>query len=251
MGGILIFNPKTTPRRLALVINSLDINSGSNLSVRTYSDILKTHHIFSVTLESCFDTILCGAGCRWMEIEKANSDNQPGTFDTTDDHSWTNPQPGTSRKITFSSAYLAPPKVFSRLKSLDTNSDRGSRVNLYTTEVTKVGFTINIDIWGHSEIYSCGATWIAYPIDMKNVASGVVQTAKSSDSSSDYVKFGFMGFMAPPRVLLGISKLNFTADRRLRISLTSSEVSKEGMRWQIATSDNVLSADASYIALSQ
>lgn len=246
---VFSFNDTTRAHCVALGISSIHVDTGSNLRVRACAEVDEGQRIFSITLQSWFTTNLKEAGCCCMEIATNSPDYQHGTFNTMDDHPWTEPQPKTSRRITFKRAYAAPPKVVVWFNSMDISSDGGWRVHTYATEVTETGFTINIDTWDDSKISSCGATWIAHPADMPEVSSGELPPrGHSSHENSGYVTFDSMGFQVPPRVLIGINKLDFDHAQKLRISAGAPEIMKERMRWHISTWDNIGSAAASYIA---
>ena len=173
-----------------------------------------------------------------------------------EDHPWQNLQQKTSRQITFERAYLSPPKVIVWLNSLDLASGKGWRVSATATDVTPTGFTLHIDSWSDTVIYSAAAAWIAYPSDKAGVVSGSYSTSdvrpwdKPQLYNSGRADFPRGAFQRTPTVLFALNELDIDPGHNLRLRLAVSSVSKDGLDWHVDSWwDTILySASASFIA---
>jgi hypothetical protein len=63
--------------------------------------------------------------------------------------------------VAFPKAYASPPEVFAAISHIDTAADRGSRFQIITTAVTKMGCTLQFITWGDTVVNGGRATWIA------------------------------------------------------------------------------------------
>ena len=244
-----------SPPTLALGLNWLDIANNANIRVKTFADNIATASA-NIHINSWADTTLYSAGCTWLEVAANDPDYQIGQFSTTDDHPWDKPQKETSHNITFPRAYASPPKVIVWLNGLDMANDKNWRINATATNITTTGFTIHLDTWADTVMYSASAAWIAYPADKANVTSGTYNTQDVRPwnnpriDNSGRVDFPAGALAGSPKVLIALNSLDVDCGNYLRLKLSADCVSKTGMNWHIDSWFNTIlySAGASYIA---
>jgi len=251
---------KTSPHAVGFPIGltSLDMSKDHNIRINAHTEA-DTEGFVNVHLESWADTVLYTAGCTWLEVYAKDPDFQFGKFSTIDVHPWDQPQMHTSQTITFPKKFSkAPPKVIVWLCELDMASNANWRVKAHATDITEEGFTIHIDTWADTTLYSGTAWWMAYPSHCTHIASGSYNTMDVRPwnvpqlVNQGHVQFDHP-FRSPPKVLTALNCLDIDRRSGLRIASATSDVTSEGMAWNInAWSDTVIySAGASYIAIDE
>ncbi|KUI72507.1 hypothetical protein VM1G_07813 [Cytospora mali] len=245
-----------TPPHVAVGLDWLDISNSANIRVNAYVDNVTTESTY-VHIDTWWDTTLYSAGCKMFTAPAShNADFQVGQFSTQDDHPWDKPQTNTARHIKFERAYSAPPKVIVWLNKLDMARDKNWRVSATVTEIQADGFTIHIDTWGDTTLYSATAAWIAYPANKPGVASGSYSTEdirpwnQPQVNNTGRANFPAGAFHTAPTVLTALNKLDISSIHNLRLKLSADSVSEQGMNWHIDSwfDTTLYSAGASYIA---
>ena len=249
--------PFLSPPKLAVGLNWLDVGNGANIRVTAFADDITTSSM-NIHINTWADTTLYSAGCTWFPSGTATNDPdfQVGQFSTTEDHPWQNPQPKTSHRIEFENPYPCPPKVIVWLNELDMAQGKNWRVWATATGVTATGFTLHLDSWADTLIYSATAAWIAYPSDKAGVVSGSYGTGdvrppdKPQLANSGRVDFPCGAFQQAPTVLIAFNEMDINAGHNLRLKLSADSVSKDGFNWHIDSwADTILyDGGASYIA---
>ena len=247
--------PFDVPPKLALGLNWLDVANVANIRVRAYADNITTKTA-DVHIDTWLDTTLYSGGCTWFTASASrNPDFQVGQFCTEDDHPSDKPQAQTQRRINFDRAYAAPPKVVVWLSQLDMAHDKHWRVRATATDIDAKGFTIHLDTWDDTTLYSAAADWIAYPANKVGVVSGSYNTQdvrpldQPQMTNAGRVDFPHGALQDTPTVLIALNSLDIAHDHNLRLRLSADSVSKEGMNWHIDSwfDTRVYSAGASYI----
>ena len=248
--------PFSSPPSLAVGLNWLDVAKDGGIRVNAFADKINTTSA-DVHIDTWADTTLWSAGCTWFTASAARDpDFQVGQFSTTQDHPWDKPQVQTSHRINFDRAYGAPPLVVVWLNELDMAADKGWRIRAYPSDVDAQGFTIHLDTWADTTLWSGTASWIAYPAGKAGVVSGSFSTQdvrpwnQPQLLNEGRVNFPAGAFQGTPTVLIALNSLDFSEEHGLRLKLSADSVSKDGMNWHINSwADSVLySAAASYIA---
>ncbi len=67
-----------------------------------------------------------------------------------------------SRFISFNNSFNRVPRISLALEKLDSSKDANLRIDLSVGQVTRNGFTINVNTWADTKIYAVGVAWIAY-----------------------------------------------------------------------------------------
>lgn len=241
---------------IAIGLTSVDMSCAANVRIKSYADHI-TYQGFQLHLDAWADTTLYSAGCSWLEVAPDETTFQFGTFNTMEDHPWNQPQAKTSRKISFSRPFSAPPKVVVWINGFDMSNAHGWRLKIAASDVTATGFTIHIDTWADSILYFAGATWIAFAADRTDVTCDSFNTQeirpwdRPQHNHAKQVSYKGAAFAKPPRVLLGLDSIDFDYRRNLRVNLTADAITTTGLSWQLNSwSDTVMySAGGSYLAI--
>lgn len=240
---------------LVVGLTAVDIFHDINIRVNAYPSEIRGDH-FKINLDSWDDTKLHGAACAWLAIEADDVDFQYGSYHTSEDHSWPKAPLHNTRKITFKRKYTATPNVVVWLNVLDLGHVTNWRINSFATDVTATGFTIHIDTWDDTKLYSAVASWVAYPTNRPEVACGRFSTLDTRSPgqpqlyNSGFAAFETGVFEKPPRMFLALNSLDISCRQNMRLLVKAENVSATGMTWHLnAWSDTTLhSAGASFIA---
>ncbi|KZV90877.1 zincin, partial [Exidia glandulosa HHB12029] len=243
---------------LALGLNCLDVGNNANLRVNAFADNVSASSA-DVHIDTWADTTLYAAAVTWFTVPAGNSDFQTGSFCTEDDHAWDHPQQKTARQITFTRPYAAPPKVIVWLCRLDLDRSTNYRVTATGTDVTTTGFTLHLDTWADTKLYSATASWIAYPANRANITSGTYSITdvrpwdKPQSVNAGRIQFPSGCFQDghTPQVFHAFNSLDVDRKANVRVKLGADNVGKDGFDWHIDSwADTVLySAGVSYIAV--
>ncbi|KAK1221255.1 hypothetical protein PQX77_015937 [Marasmius sp. AFHP31] len=255
VGTIQLKLPNCSPPNVLLGVNSLDMNI-----LRIKSHILEvTNNKVKVDLESWGDTVQYSAGVSLLSIPKSDTDIQFGRFNTMDDHAWTQPKLSTTRRITFTRAYSAPPKVVVWLESGDTGAAQNCRIITKAEDITTSGFTIHIDTWSDTKVWSGGASWIAYSANRNDIRSGTFGTNDirvwSNPQLENSARISFSGgpLSKTPQVFAALNMLDIQCGRNIRVKLRVTDVSSGGLTWHLDSWYDTIqyAAGGSYIAFDQ
>ncbi|KAG8898907.1 hypothetical protein FRB99_007067 [Tulasnella sp. 403] len=244
------------PPRLPLGLNFLDIGKNANVRIKSYtSDVSKTG--FTAHVDAWADTTLYTGGFSYLTLSPAHREYECGQFSTEEDHPWNNPKVETSRRINFSRSFVTPPKVIVFFTQLDLKNQTNWRAKTYTSEVDANGFTIHIDSWADTTLYSATAGWIAYPEDREHVFSGTANTQDVRPWNEPQllqhkeVNFGNVEFWKNPNMFMAFNSLDLDSKANLRLKCYADNVSTKGFTWHIDSwADSVLySAGISYLCV--
>ncbi|KAG8916070.1 hypothetical protein FRC01_003397 [Tulasnella sp. 417] len=230
------------------------VRSNTNLRVKAYPSGTDSKR-YTANIDTWYDTTLYSACTDTLILGPANLDVLCGQFSTEEDHLWNLPKPQTSRRINFERPFTTPPKVVVFLNQFD-SSGSSTRVKTYTSGVDAKGFTIHIDTWADTTLYSATAGWVAYPEDKEFIYSGTANTTEirpwqqPQTLHSKRVTFGSRPFVQPPKVFVALNSIDISTDTNLRVRAYVSGVNPESMSWHIDSwADTKLwSAGISYIA---
>ncbi|KAH7131278.1 hypothetical protein EDB81DRAFT_696618 [Dactylonectria macrodidyma] len=243
-----------SPPAIAVGLTSIDASKDFNIRVKAYADtVVKSSAVFH--LDTWADSRLFSASCMWFRKPADDKAFQIGHFNTSQDHSWMNPQAKTTHQVKFKHPYNKAPKVVVWLNELNLAKGKNWRIKAHASDVTPTGFKLHIDSWSDSVLYTGGAAWIAYPEDRKGVASGTFRTQdtrpadKPRTLTSGWERFPPGMFKRNPKVVMGFNSIDADCKKNLRVKLGASAVSPRRMKWHInGWSDSILySAGASYI----
>lgn len=244
---------------VAVGLTDLDISKAANIRISAYADRITTASM-SVHLDAWADTALYSAGCTWLEDRQEEFDLQVGDFSTKELHPWNQPTRTNSKWMRFPRPFSSPPKVIVWLKSVDMAKNFNWRVEAYPShDVSTTGFTININTWADSILYSADASWIAYvqAPDKIMIQSGAADTRQyrpwnpAQLTNGAKVDFPAGSFDRPPKtLLLAVNRFDFDHRYNLRFRAYADAISDAGFRWHVDSWADSLcyGAGISYIA---
>ncbi|KAG8977415.1 hypothetical protein FRC05_001813 [Tulasnella sp. 425] len=243
------------PPRIPLGITEADIKTGANARIRAYTDNVDTQK-FTAHIDTWADSTLGSAEINYLIVKPADLDFQSGEFSTEEDHPSTNPQRETSRRINFDRPFVTPPKVIAFLKGWDMGGGTSSRLRTKVLNIDAKGFTIRIETWGNTTLFSAVAGWVAYPEDKEHIYSGTVSTSdvriwqNPQEHTNNFVVFQDTQFLSKPSIFFAINGIDIGNGENLRIRTYVDDVSTDGMRWHIDSwgDTRLWSAGISYIA---
>jgi hypothetical protein len=256
---VTFWPPHDTPPRVAVGLTELDISNAGNIRISASADRI-TNANMSVHLDAWADTSLYSAGCTWLEDRQDEFELQVGDFSTKELHPWNQPTATNSKWIQFPRAFSSAPKVIVWLKSVDMSKNFNWRVTAFPgKDVSTTGFTININTWADSILYSADASWIAYvdAPDKVKIHSGAVDTNQYRNwypaqlTNGAKVDFPAGTFDRPPKtVLMAVNMFDFDHRRNIRFRAFADTISEAGLKWHVDSwADSlVYGAGVSYIA---
>ncbi|KAL8643727.1 MAG: hypothetical protein Q9226_008154 [Calogaya cf. arnoldii] len=251
----LFWKQYDTPPRVPIGLTSLDVGHEKNIRLAaTATDI--TQESFTSNLNAWADTILYGASLTYLEAGPGFEYLQTGTFHTTEVSPWQDHKSQNSKRINFAREFQGEaPKVICWLTTVDMGKDKNWRIKSYITDIDTKGFTAHIDSWDDTILYQAGITWLAYPANQPNVASGTFSTDdirpanKPQAENSATVKFG-RKFAETPMLAMALSGFDYGSNKNLRLRLSTSGVTEEAVTWHLQSwGDSVMyRASAAYFA---
>ncbi|EIN06658.1 hypothetical protein PUNSTDRAFT_115184 [Punctularia strigosozonata HHB-11173 SS5] len=242
--------------QLPVGLTSLDADKGANIRIRALTSEATTES-FKASLQSWADTTLYSASMTYLEKSARFSHIQTGVYNTQETRPWNQPQLTQSKRIDFAVPFAAPPKVITWLQALDMGNKKNWRIKVYPSDIDARGFTIHVDSWADSILYSAGVTWLAYPADQPGVTSGSFNTqdVRPWDEPRDdtWGVFPFSpatAFEKTPKVIMALDSLDYGAAKNLRVRLSTSSVTNSEMTWHLQSwADSIMySAGASFFA---
>jgi hypothetical protein len=244
-----------TAPRLPLGLTSLDIDCGWNIRI-TASATDISQETFTAGLNAWADTVLYSAGFTYVEAGPGFEYLQTGTFNTQEVGRWQDHAPKNSKRINFPTPFEGQaPRVICWLNSVDMDKRYNWRCTTYATDIDANGFTVHIDTWADTVMYSAGMTWLAYPSDLAGVSSGSFNTqdvrpwSQPQHDNSANVSFS-TNFTKVPKLIMALNGFDYDHSKNLRLRLSTSSVTQTGMTWHLQSwYDSIMySAGASYFA---
>lgn len=238
--------------KIAVGLTTLSVAVDSNVRVRAKADTPERKNMI-IHLDSWANTKLQAAGCTWLEAPD-NSFFQTGTYNTMETRSWRTPAVAAEKTITFGKAFAAAPTIVVWLNWMDIDGRHDTSVKAYTTAPTATGFTIHIDAADGCQLYSAGATWIAYPAGSEGVKSGVLQTTRGTGDTryekASTITFPEDEFEGPPNALIAVTALHFSHGSEIDFGVMVDGVESTKMECHIKASNESMcrSLDATWIA---
>ncbi|KAI9439022.1 hypothetical protein H4582DRAFT_108691 [Lactarius indigo] len=169
---------------------------------------------------------------------------------------WEDPNAPASVRINFERPFVTPPKVVVFFNRLSLNRHHNWRIVTTATDIDVNGFTLNIETWSDTIIYSAKTCWIAYPEDREHIFSTSVSTLdirpakKQQHEHSKEISFNSVEFFKKPSVFVALNYLDVDCKANLRVNAYVDGVSTTRLVWHIDSwSDTVLyAAGATIIA---
>ena len=243
------------PPRLPLGLTSLDVDCGHNIRINAGATDI-TQEKYTASLSAWADTILYSASLTYLELGPGFEYLQTGTFNTQEVGRWQDHAPKNSKRINFAQPFQGqPPNIICWLTTVDMDMGHNWRCKTYATDIDTNGFTVHIDTWADTIMYQAGMTWLAYPANQPNTASGSFSTEDVRPwqnpqlENTATVNFG-KSFGKTPKLAMALSGFDYDHSKNLRLRLSTSSVTPSAMTWHLqAWADSVMyMACASYFA---
>ncbi|KAG6917581.1 hypothetical protein DXG01_001929 [Tephrocybe rancida] len=251
-GTINFLQPFVARPRLANGFRELDISKDANIRFKS-TMMYFTREWTDVHVIAWDDTTLYSAIDDVFAIAPGNLQYLAGEHMR---NLLVNPNDPATVRVEFDRPFPTPPKVVAFLNSLDLDKSKGWRFKTSATDIDVNGFTLHIETWGDTILYSAQVGWIAYPEDETHIFSTSVNTQEVRPSNqpqatqSKAITFRDAEFWKKPDVFVALNSIDIDNKANLRVRAYVDDVSQQGLTWHIDSwSDTVLySAGASIIA---
>lgn len=256
---MLFASAYSKPPEIAVGLRALDISTLTNVRCSAAATRI-TGDSFVIHVDTWSDSTLYGGCASWLETRQEDDDFRVGNFSTQDDPRWERPPPQeeeeagngswvrpqkATKRVTFEKSFETTPNVVVWLTAFDMDRSQHIRVRAYAEKIDEDGFTINICTGGKSILYSASASWVAWNPNRHNTFSGSDTTRIHKDNWEDVeqkyrgeVDFTGGPFNKRPKVLLSVNELHFDNSYFVRFKAYESEVTKDGMTWNVDTWDD-------------
>ncbi|KAI9432515.1 hypothetical protein H4582DRAFT_1098220 [Lactarius indigo] len=221
--------------RVAYGLRKLDM--GYNADIRlssTVQDATKTSA--NCKIASWADTTLYSAAVDVIALAPADLDFLTGEHTR---NLYNNPNDPASVRIDFERPFVTPPKVVVFFNNINLYKNYNWRLNTTATSVDVKGFTLNIETWSDTILYSARVGWIAYPEDREHIFSTSVNTMDVRPSNqpqpkqSNKVGFGAVEFFKAPSVFIAFNELDIDHKANFRVNSYVDNVTTTGLEWHI------------------
>ncbi|KAG8906770.1 hypothetical protein FRC00_012336, partial [Tulasnella sp. 408] len=112
--------------------------------------------------------------------------------------------------------FLTPPIVVVWLRKFATRSDTSTRIRTYASDVDVRGFTVHIDTWADTTLWTAAAFWLAYPEDKDHIYSGTANTMdvrswqNPQAKTREYINFQGTRFWKTPTVFTALNWIDIS-----------------------------------------
>lgn len=160
----------------------------------------------------------------------------------------------TTHNISFPFRYGEAPQVLVWLKQIRLHSRLERSLRLQVSNITAVGFTLEVNFPFTSNIHALDVSWLACSVGRPGVTIGTFDVEEEITARArceGYVAFQREWFKAPPRVIVGITEFAIDNKDLFSLSVRVVEVTTEGMKWRIdgGEDEKIAAARGSFIAL--
>ncbi|PSR76915.1 hypothetical protein EW026_g6083 [Hermanssonia centrifuga] len=152
-----------SPPKVVVWLDTIHTDANTNCRAHVYPSDVATDG-FTLHLDTWHDTKLHLAGATWVAHSSDRTDIHSGSFCTEDVKTTAHPQLENSARIAFNGAnFSSSPRIFMALNKLDIGRQRNLRVSpVHASDVTNTGMTWHLNSWAETELFSAGASFVAY-----------------------------------------------------------------------------------------
>ncbi|KAK3356388.1 hypothetical protein B0T25DRAFT_536663 [Lasiosphaeria hispida] len=169
----------------------------STISIDTLSSNI-TQQGFTVQVSTTQDTSISEVAGQWMAVPSQppswTTDYQTGHFGILSareraDTGYTN----TAGDVVFARRYATAPRVVVWITAFDFGVGATWRLNAFPTNIRGRGFTVNVNTWSNTVLYSANVSWVAWPAEDKSVIGNYwhPQVARLNGTGDDVEMAGF------------------------------------------------------------
>lgn len=176
-----------------------------------------------------------------------------GYFNTGEVHHWREHWRNTSKIVSFGRTYDAPPALPVGINTMDIGNNGNIRINAFASNRGRDRFTINMDSWLETRIYSAGCAWLQIPSTDPNFQSGRYSTLDDhphhQTRTSRLITFP-RAYSSPPTVVSMLTSLDMQKNKVWRVRTYVTNVTARNFLIHIDTWDDTIlhSAAATWIA---
>lgn len=176
-----------------------------------------------------------------------------GNFNTAEVHNPSDPWLRTSKIVSFYQTYPTPPGLPVGINTIDIGNNDNIRINAYASNPGRDRFTINIDGWHNTRVFSAGCSWLQIPSTDPNFQFGRYSTKEDRQQhqtqTSRLITFP-RTYAAPPTVVVMLSNLDMHHNTVWRVRTYVTDVTARNFVIHIDTwLESILhSAEATWIA---
>lgn len=176
-----------------------------------------------------------------------------GYFNTGEVHHWRDPWVQTSKIVSFGQTYHTPPGIPIGINTMDIGNNANIRINAYPTNIARDRFTIHLDSWQDTRMYSAGCTWLQIAATDTNFQFGRYNTtdyhSHHQTRTSRLITFP-RAYSAPPTVVVMLCNLDLERLTGYRVRTYVTDVTARNFVIHVDTwhDTKVHSAAATWIA---
>lgn len=176
-----------------------------------------------------------------------------GYFNTGEVHHWRHPWPRTSKIVSFGKTYPTPPDLPVGINTMDIGNNGNIRISAYPSNAGRDRFTINIDSWLETRIYSAGCAWLQIPSMDQRFQSGKYSTTDDhphhQTKTSRLITFPWP-YTTQPTVVVMLATLDMAKNKSWRVRTYVTNVTLRDFVIHIDTWDDTVlhAAAATWIA---
>jgi hypothetical protein len=243
------------PPRVAVGLSWLDLDFTTDISVLATAEDVSDDH-FTVTIAPGSGSKVVSAACSWLEASASEPEVKMGQWNLASTWSEKGKPAGgkTSTTIKFDTRFEGgeAPIVVAWFSGLSLGKDAGWRVKTYATNPSPFKFQLHIEAIGDTDLRDATVAWVAIPAGKEGITAGTFSTddIPGTDNAGP-VDFSQARFQAAPAIMMAISGLDFECGRNLRLRVSNSDLTKDGMVWHLDSWLNsaMNTATGSYVAV--
>ena len=160
-----------------------------------------------------------------------------GTFNTLDVRPYRMKRTRTTSKaITFSKPFTAPPGLLMGLNYLDIGNEANIRIKVYASDISSNGFRVHIDSWSDTTLHAGGASWFKLAPDRLEYQHGQFSARSNARSRLSSCRITFARpFGSLPKVIVFFNMLDLDKKFAWRIKAYATDIDCRGFTIHIET----------------
>ncbi|KAF4983329.1 hypothetical protein FZEAL_1236 [Fusarium zealandicum] len=252
----MAFEPSySEPPRVAVGLSWLDLDCSTDICIKATAEDVSPDY-FTVGIAPGSGSNIYSAACSWLEASATEPDIKMGQWDLAS--AWaakgSPAKQKTSTSIRFDKRFDGgrPPLVMAWFTGLSLGKDSPWRVKTYASDISPFKFQLHIDAGTDTDLRDATVTWVAIPAGKEGITAGSFCTDDIPGAeNAGPVDFSGAGFRAAPSVMMAICGLDFECGRNLRLRVSNSSLSKDGMVWHLDSwlDSSFNTATGAYIAV--
>ncbi|KAM0552603.1 hypothetical protein ACHAPJ_007700 [Fusarium lateritium] len=252
----MAFEPSyTEPPRVAVGLSWIDLDCKTDICVKATAEDVSVDH-FTVGITPGTGSNVYSAACSWLEASVNEPDIKIGQWDLAS--TWSSkakPAGGkTSTSIKFDQRFDGgqAPIVVAWFTGLSLGKDSPWCVKTYVTDVSPFKFQLHVEAGRDTDLRDAMVTWVAIPAGKEGITAGSFCTDDIPGSeNAGTIDFSHSGFQSAPAMMMAISGIDFECGHNLRLRVSHSSLTKDGMVWHLDSwLDSVLNtATGIYVAV--